>query len=1220
MKTTSLNSKNLQLAFDVGHSSIGWAVLKSGSSAARANPEILGCGAVVFGADDCLASKRRAFRRQRRHTRSTRQRIARMEKLLGHLGVMTHEQLVAKHQQPQKIDPKNTGGHPAPWLLAARVLASQVPGHLCKTWPELWDVVRWYAHNRGYDGNARWSSVAHSALSAAELEELKADTEKEKHAVDLMDKYKTKTMAETVFADLFDEFGVRDPLSAPERLPFLKKYFKGNQCAFPRHIVTAEVQRILAAHRGALPCCDDRLIRLLLATSLSEEDRAFLDGIGILLPQRYEGGLLFGQLVPRFDNRMIGECPITGAHVPARNTAEFLDFRWVMTLANIRIGFGDETYGEDHARLRPLDPAERRKIDARVRALGFLKVDPDKVNPTSGVMKLGRNELREIVIKEIGCDRHNLDTLLLHPDAHESLRHVPIRGSTVAFRTAWRAFDPPADRDITRNGTKRREYLDDPLRQRFLIQLLRGKSLTPAAMIAQLEKIGSGRGAIIAERIRLSVTEECSDKHGKLNAGKLHELMTAEFRAEKLKGRARFSREKLREAFQQVFDPTKPLHPLEKGGCLEQTDEVKRRALEKPLSHQTNNHLVRHRLLILAGNQHMRNAGKRKEGLLDHIIREFAGGDKSRIARITIELARDLQQMSGMTNKEKAKELTIQLKNHHDISATLADKLSEQRNERGEPFVITATLIRKARVADDLGWECPYTGRTFEPGDLVHRRYDRDHIIPRSQRLSDALEAMVITSREINAIKDNRTALQFIRAMNEPENGSTKARLGIRTEGQFRDFVDNLKTKGGHSTDVRRRDLRKKFLLLEKYEEKQFTPGDLTKTSHIGKLGAQQLEAAFLDLPEAERPPVIAITGAVTKTFRDRSWKLLPLLGAANEQVTKALNEGEQRRLAGGDFNPKETIRNITHSHHALDAIALALVTTRIVPPGHRSLNGDLARFIVKGKLSDGERAEFEKLIAQVRLPRFYQWRPQNELFVLDLDEQIKEQIRARLAEKRVVQHIPADMSGLKVEENTRGIVRRDHGRVFLHQRTRDEKTRKLKLKETDEAAGKLIGINPPSGHSRLRQQRGVRVISDNFGVAILDHATDQKERFVIIPWHKVWHRLGGLREKNGGKKPRVLRIGSLVEVPNKSGRSDYRGLWMIRGAQFNQKQGFLVDLSAPDVIEYRVPGRKDCKQNVQLETLVTGGLKVIATRLTGKPSHATPTEAENASSITAVA
>jgi len=129
---------NLQLAFDVGHSSIGWAVLQTGDKL-----EIKGCGAVVFRADDCLASSRRDYRRQRRHIRSTRQRIARMKVLLQHLGVLTQTEL-------------DKPGCAWPWKLAAQVLQ----GGKLLTWPELWDVLRWYAHNRGYDGNRRWSAAA----------------------------------------------------------------------------------------------------------------------------------------------------------------------------------------------------------------------------------------------------------------------------------------------------------------------------------------------------------------------------------------------------------------------------------------------------------------------------------------------------------------------------------------------------------------------------------------------------------------------------------------------------------------------------------------------------------------------------------------------------------------------------------------------------------------------------------------------------------------------------------------------------------------------------------------------------------------------------------------------------------------------------------------------------------------------------------------------------
>lgn len=130
MNATQKNQReivaDLEVAFDVGHSSLGWAVLR------KAGPElsdinICGCGAVTFGADDCLASKRRAYRRQRRHSRSTRQRITRIERLLAHLKILTPEQLKDKHKQ--------AGGHPAPWLLAARVLASNGDSRFLPAWP-----------------------------------------------------------------------------------------------------------------------------------------------------------------------------------------------------------------------------------------------------------------------------------------------------------------------------------------------------------------------------------------------------------------------------------------------------------------------------------------------------------------------------------------------------------------------------------------------------------------------------------------------------------------------------------------------------------------------------------------------------------------------------------------------------------------------------------------------------------------------------------------------------------------------------------------------------------------------------------------------------------------------------------------------------------------------------------------------------------------------------
>src|SRR5207253_89038 len=106
-----------------------------------------------------------------------------------------------------------------------------------------------------------------------------------------------------------------------------------------------------------------------------------------------------------------------------------------------------------------------------------------------------------------------------------------------------------------------------------------------------------------------------------------------------------------------------------------------------------------------------------------------------------------------------------------------------------------------------------------------------------------------------------------IKDVNRAENTAIRDRLGICTEAQFRAFIEALKTRGNHADDVMRRKRRKQLLLVEKYEEQEFTPADLTKTRHITKLAAQQVELEFANLPPAQRPPVISITGAVTSAF-----------------------------------------------------------------------------------------------------------------------------------------------------------------------------------------------------------------------------------------------------------------------------------------------------------------------------------------------------------------
>ncbi len=101
----------------------------------------------------------------------------------------------------------------------------------CSRGPSFGMCLRWYAHNRGYDGNARWSRETNAE-----------DTEKEETANSLMKEKGTTTMAETFCAVLdIEPLGVRK--SSRER-------FKGLNAAFPREVVYSEVKKILEKTRG----------------------------------------------------------------------------------------------------------------------------------------------------------------------------------------------------------------------------------------------------------------------------------------------------------------------------------------------------------------------------------------------------------------------------------------------------------------------------------------------------------------------------------------------------------------------------------------------------------------------------------------------------------------------------------------------------------------------------------------------------------------------------------------------------------------------------------------------------------------------------------------------------------------------------------------------------------------------------------------------------------
>ncbi len=1010
----------LTFSFDIGYASIGWGALRG-----EAQPEVLGAGVVLFPKDDCLASQRRAYRRMRRTIRSRRQRIDRIGRILEHHGVITPEE-------------RKLPGHAAPFWLAARALAGKVR----LTGLEVWHLMRWYAHNRGYDGNSLWSGTS----ACKEDEE---DTAKVEAAKANMKKLGTSTMAETVVKLL--------GLSLEGRQASMKAY-KTLDMAFPRELVRAEVQSLLLEHAELPPC----VARLILGEV--EDVRAALAACGVRLPKRYTGSILFGQLVPRFDNRIIARCPITWAaeytkakgegqdektaraladkfaKVPKADCREFYEYRFARILCNIR------------AEGKPLSAEHRVALMEQARELGKFKATSFK-------------KAVKALIGEVPNNLYNF--FQIHPESDKALIVAP--------------------KDEREKASGRAPYARPVLRQ-VVAEVLRGEDPTKPA---------------------LSLTHP--EGEAKAQDGVLYSLLDPE-------------------------------------------SVVNRIQATRRVEDMSNNHLVRHRMLIF-------------KRLLKDMIRKYAEGNPARVEQFCIEVGRELSQFSGMTAKEIAAELNNRMKHFRSAVKYL------EKNAPDLP--LSAGLIRKCRIALDMDWTCPFTGQKYGAYDLP--QLEREHVIPYANRSSNSMASLVLTWPEVNRLKGKRTGLQFVRE----EGGNPipgRDQWSVMTEARYKKLVDKLDSKGAPDDDDARRKRRRKQMMLvdalsaktTREENLGFTDGMMTQSSQLMKIAGHVAKGIC---PGAR---VTMIPGAVTAAVR-ASWKMWGVLAEVCPGVVDS---------ASGKLLDKEAIRNITHLHHAVDACTLGLIPL-LIPAG---ANGVVWQALALRRLS-------EKQLQQLRgLAEGSSLRVDNERHVhlSPLPASVRKSLEAALREERVVTHVPADMSGAKLEETTWGVLKVENGIASLRQRSRtnEDGKRTSVVKQGpkySEAVSKLVGVSP-QGKSKLSDIRGARIIAANYGVALLPTPE-------IIPHHCVYKRLAELRKKFGDFK--VLRKGQLIRLGGyKDPKRD--GVWQVVSTKNNQNRGALLDLQRPSSARIVGETHEDNWRNVKLKTLMKCNLLILGEMFTG--------------------
>lgn len=1139
----------LTVSYDIGHASIGWCVLSAPNR--QENPEILGTGVVTFPTDDCLASNRRSLRRTRRHIRSTRQRMERLKRWFVHRGVLSREDL-------------DKPGHPAPFLLAAAALQ----GHRTLTAWELWTVLRWYAHNRGYDGNERWSNAEESADDGES-----DDTEKVETAKSLMKQHGTNTMAETVCACLDLK-----PKDHHQRISSFLPY-KTLNAAYPRNTVACEVALLLQKHQSKIPGLDSETTRLLMQSDpLANEDREALKDANIKLPLRYCGGILFGQLVPRFDNRIISRCPITWAKiydqelqagqsdesarriaerdskVPSVKSEEFLHYRFARLLANIK------------ANGSPLSAGLRQQLFALAQEQGRLKP----------------SDLEKLIKAAHGKDVvTNLDAYFkIHPDSENAL----ILSPGVAFSQSHQPIASVW------------ESLPQALQTAALFAWKRGNGIALADWL---------KDELLPEGIRAKLEAVFEKDHTKAAKRKKKGVLSKEAylsqirKPSDLTGRAPYARPVLKQVVKEVldgFDPNKPaLSQPRPEGEIKEADGVLYPLLDpssrvcqiqdaRPLDSLTNNHLVRHRLLIL-------------ERLTDAIVKEFCDGKVEQVERCVVEVARELKEYSGMTAKDITGELNSKLKHFKEAVKHLQTQVPH--------LALSGSLIRKCRIALDLNWQCPFTGEKYDAADLP--KMEREHIIPYATRASNALHALVLTWPEVNKMKGKRTARQFI-SDEQSKQILGKSNLSLLTLKNYDAFVDGLDTRG-HLDDYRRKKARKALLATSSFDdqEQDFTPGQLTQSSHLMKLALRGLADKF---PNAKTDPIPGIVNAEIR----KAWNLVGTMALACPEIIDTESAKPK---------PKDEIRGITHLHHALDAATLAL-TAHYFPLQYRGTDrkGLIWEALLKRKKSpeDWDLLRMLKVVQKDSEGRMRITSPPNE---------VKEQLSRKLAECRVMQHVPADRYGTKAELTTWGVVaiigddaltiqRNNRGLLELEKATdakgklhRKWVDRALSreaaslLKEhghrltardrnlvergicklTTEKLSKLLGPKPTHDEGKLKAIHGALVIGENYGLALDPVPT-------IIPFHAVHKTLVALRESNHWKPVRVLRNGMLIRVK----QGTWKGTWRITSLKVSKAYGLSADLAKPD-------GTKLTKGNAKVPQMMLDGLEILPLNYAGCPN-----------------
>ena len=269
---------------------------------------------------------------------------------------------------------------------------------------------------------------------------------------------------------------------------------------------------------------------------------------------------------------------------------------------------------------------------------------------------------------------------------------------------------------------------------------------------------------------------------------------------------------------------------------------------------------------------------------------------------IRIELARELK---------KSQEERALL--DEAIRKTTADSekyRKELETEFGIQHVTKNDILRYRLYLElkPIGFKTPYSNTYIPREELFSKRFDIEHIIPKSRLFDDSFSNKTLEVRDVNIEKGNMTAIDFV--------------SGKYDEQGVAEYESRVEELYAHKAISRTK--RNKLLMKEADIPADFLERDLRDSQYIAKKAREILEGIV--------PFVVTTTGTVTSRLRE-DWQLVNLMQELNWNKYAALGLTESYTDKNGNVvrHIKDWTKRNDHRHHAMDALTIAFTKRSIV-------------------------------------------------------------------------------------------------------------------------------------------------------------------------------------------------------------------------------------------------------------------------------------------------